>query len=111
MAAADVSGVLALIQDYFTNTLNLVPSPALMKAVLINGTRSILGYEPAVTNGINFEGWGLDNIKSSVPADGLTDFQFNTPGSDFFVDQSPTNALATGDSHTYIVNLTTNSSS
>ena len=38
---------------------------------------------------------------------------FNSPdgttaGSSFFVDQSPTNALATGDSHTYIVNIDTN---
>ena len=40
MAAADVSGVLALMQDYFTNTLQTVPSPALLKAMLINGARS-----------------------------------------------------------------------
>ena len=26
----------------------------------------------------------------------------------FFVDQSPTNALATGDSHTFMVTITTN---
>ena len=32
MAAADVSGVLALMQDYFTNTLHATPSPALLKA-------------------------------------------------------------------------------
>ena len=45
MAAADVSGVLALIQDYFTNELALTPSPALMKALLINGTRSVGDYD------------------------------------------------------------------
>ena len=39
MAAADVSGVLALMEDYFTNTLALTPSPALLKAMLINGAR------------------------------------------------------------------------
>ena len=39
MAAADVSGVLALMQDYFTNTLQTTPSPALLKAMLINGAR------------------------------------------------------------------------
>jgi len=108
MAAADVSGVLALIADYFTNTLRLTPSPALMKALLINGSRSVGDYGIAVTNGINFQGWGLDNIQNSVPPDGLTT-QFNTAGSSFFVDQSPANALATGDSHTYLVTLDTNS--
>ena len=107
LAAADVSGVLALIQDYLTNTLSLIPSPALMKALLINGTRSIPGYKPAVTNGINFEGWGLDNIQDCVPVSGLT-YQPNTLGSTFFVDQSVTNSLATGDSHTYTVTLNTN---
>ena len=39
MAAADVSGVLALMMDYFTNTLHATPSPALLKAMLINGAR------------------------------------------------------------------------
>ena len=44
MSAADVSGVLALMQDYFTNTLQTVPSPALLKALLINGARPTGGY-------------------------------------------------------------------
>jgi subtilisin-like proprotein convertase family protein len=110
MAAADVSGVLALIQDYFTNTLRQTPSPALLKALLINGSRSVANYGIALTNGINFQGWGLDNIQNCVPAGGL----FKTPdssteGSSFFVDQNPTNALATGDRHTFIVNMDTNS--
>ncbi len=104
MAAADVSGVLALIADYFTNTLALTPSPALMKAVLINGTRSVGNYGIALTNGINFQGWGLDNIQDCIPPNGLT-YKFKTPGSSFFVEQNPTNALATGDSHTFIVTL------
>ncbi len=44
MSAADVSGVLALMQDYFTNTLQLTPSPALLKAMLINGARPVGDY-------------------------------------------------------------------
>jgi hypothetical protein len=107
MAAADVSGVLALIADYFTNTLALTPSPALMKAVLINGSRSTGSYGISPTNTINYQGWGLDNIQDCVPVNGLT-YQFNTPGSSFFVDQNPTNALATGDSHTFKVTIDTN---
>ncbi len=110
MAAADVSGVLALIQDYFTNQFqpSLTPSPALLKALLINGSRSVANYPLALTNSINIQGWGLDNIQDCVPSGGLVN-QFNTPGSSFFVEQNPTNALATGDSHTYILNVDTNS--
>jgi hypothetical protein len=40
---------------------------------------------------------------------GITN-QFGAATSSFFVDQSPANALATGDSHTYIVTLNTNTS-
>jgi alpha-tubulin suppressor-like RCC1 family protein/subtilisin-like proprotein convertase family protein len=110
MAAADVSGVLALIQDYFTNQFqpSLTPSPALLKALLINGSRSVANYPLALTNSINIQGWGMDNIQDCVPSGGLIN-QFNTAGSSFFVDQNPMNALATGDSHTFILNVDTNS--
>ncbi len=111
MSAADVSGVLALMQQFFTNTLQTTPSPALMKAALINGARvsNAQVYNLEVTNTINHEGWGLVNLTNSLP--GVIANQFNTPCDDFFVDQSPTNALATGDSHTYTVavNVSTNS--
>src|ERR1019366_4175794 len=43
-------------------------------------------------------------IQNCVPAGGLIN-QFNTPGCSFFVEQNPTNALATGDSHTYTFTL------
>ena len=107
MAAAGVSGYLALIQDFFTNQLQTVPSPALMKAMLINGCRPTGGYDYAVTNSINYEGWGLPNIQDSLPYGG-TNGTVSTNGPIFFVDQSPTNALATGDSHTYTIYLDTN---
>ena len=110
MSAADVSGVLALMQDYFTNVLKAAtPSPALLKAMLINGARvsNAQIYNLEVTNTINHEGWGLINLTNSLP--GVIANQFNTPCDDFFVDQSPTNALATGDSHTYAVNISTDS--
>ena len=109
MAAAGISGMLALIQDYFTNTLAMTPSPALMKALVINGARAVGDYSISVTNGINYQGWGLGNIQSSIPGGGLT-YQYNTAGSSFFVDQSTANALATGDSHTYIVKIDPTSS-
>ena len=108
MAAAGVSGMLALIQDYFTNTLHSLPSPALMKALLINGSRPVGNYTYSVTNGINFQGWGQPNIVNSLPYGTGTNTTVPTNGPIFFVDQSPANALATGDSHTYIVTLDTN---
>ena len=111
MAAAGVSGMLALIQDYFTNQFQpaLIPSPALMKAELINGSRSVAAYGITVTNAVNYQGWGLGNIENCVPVSGLFN-QFGPKGSSFFVEQNPTNALATGDGHTFFVTVDTNTS-
>jgi subtilisin-like proprotein convertase family protein len=108
MAAADVSGLLALMQGYFTNTLHVAPSPALLKALLINGTRTVGSYSFALTNGINYQGWGLVNITNSLP---LTTTNLSvlpngtSPSPWFFADQNPATALATGDSHTYLVTV------
>ena len=105
MAAADVSGVLALMQDYFTNTLRTTPSPALLKAMLINGARPTGAYDLQVQNNINFEGWGLINLPDSLPP-GVTN-RADANCSSFFIDQNPTTALATGDSHTFLVTINT----
>ncbi|HUZ08213.1 MAG TPA: LamG-like jellyroll fold domain-containing protein, partial [Candidatus Paceibacterota bacterium] len=107
MAAADVSGVLALIQDYFTNTLHLTPSPALLKAMLINGARPTGYYKLQVDNSINPEGWGLVNLPNSIPA-GITNTAATANNSFFFVDQNPTNELATGDSRIYNISVSSN---
>jgi len=104
MAAADVSGVLALMQDFFTNTLHTTPSPALLKAMLINGARPTGFYNLQVNNPINFQGWGLVNLPNAIPAT-LTNTVVGTSTSEYFIDQSPTNALATGDSRTYQLSL------
>ena len=105
MAAPAVAGVLALMQDYFTNRLSLTPSPALLKALLINGARSAWPgtYGYAVNSGVNEEGWGLINLPNSLPAS-LSSSNTATPL--FFTDQNPTNLLATGDSRTYTVAVT-----
>ncbi len=113
MAAAEVSGVLALIQDYFTNKLQMTPSPALLKAMLINGSRPVGSYSLAFTNSINFQGWGLVNIANSLPFNSTnvsTKPDGTTPLPLFFKDQSSADALATGDSHTYVLTLNTNNS-
>jgi subtilisin-like proprotein convertase family protein len=111
MAAPAVSGVLALMQDYFTNTLRALPSPALLKAMVINGARTTsVSYNLRVQNTINFEGWGLANLPDSLPP-GMTNGAAASPGtgaSMFIFDQNPTNALATGDSQTYFVTVSSN---
>ena len=53
------SGVLALMEDFFTNTLATTPSPALLKAMLINGARSANAiYDLQVSDPVNSQGWG-----------------------------------------------------
>ena len=105
MATPAVSGLLALIQDYFTNDLHATtpPSPALLKAMLINGARSQGSYGFAVTNTPNLQGWGLPDVTNSLPY-GVTNL-YDAPCASFFLDQSPTNALATGNRQTFMVNL------
>ena len=114
MSAADVSGVLALMQDFFTNQLHLTPSPVLLKAMLINGARPTGFYNLGSQNTINYEGWGLVNLPNSLPLS-ITNLVTNPAGSTntsvFFLDQSVTNALATGDSQTFLVTVDTNSAS
>ena len=107
MSAPAVSGALALMQDYFTNTLRATPSPALLKALLINGARSVDNEYLVVSNAINFQGWGLPSVPNSVPP-AITN-QYNAPCASFFADQSPTNALATGDQRTFLLTVSTNS--
>ncbi len=103
IAAPAVSGVLALMQDYFTNTLHALPTPALLKAMLINGARPVGSYSYNITNDVNFEGWGLPNLPTTLPP-GVTN-QVSAPCTSFFLDQDSTNALATGDSRTFTVTI------
>jgi subtilisin-like proprotein convertase family protein len=100
MSAGAVSGVLALMQEFLQSQLKITPSPALLKALLINGSRSLgLEYDFDVqTLGANEQGWGLPNIANSIPYS-LT----NASPSIVFAEQSPKAALATGQSQTYTV--------
>lgn len=107
MAAPVVSGTLALLQEFFESSLNITnASPALYKAMLINGARTLsetYGYE--VKNTLNFQGWGLINISNTLPLL-LTQATSGSSSPVQFFDQNPTNALATGESH--LRNLTIN---
>jgi len=106
MAAADVSGVLALMQDFFTNQWHALPTPALLKAMLINGARQTRTYGFSVNSSSseNDQGWGLVNLPGALQP-GITN-RSTVSCSTFIQDQSPTNALATGDRQTFYVSLT-----
>jgi subtilisin-like proprotein convertase family protein len=112
MAAADASGTLALMQDFLQNQLGhknasgqFTDSPALLKAMLINGARSLGNiYDFQTTNAINWQGWGLINLSNSLHG-GLATPAAPT-NSMFLFDQSPGHALATGQSHTRVFHVT-----
>jgi len=114
MSAADASGVLALMQEFFQGH-GLTNSPALMKALLINGARSVNPlYDFRVRSPENnYQGWGLIKLPTTLPPaiTNLSAGQLLQPSSIWFVDQSPTNALATGQGQTYTVTVTTNAQS
>ncbi len=107
MAAPGVCGVLALMQEFFEQRLKSPFSPALLKALVINGARSVNPnvpkYDLAVTNSVKIQGWGLVNLTNSLPT-ALTNADQQTWPLRFF-DQSPTNTLATGQRHTWELSL------
>jgi subtilisin-like proprotein convertase family protein len=101
MAAAAVSGLLALVQEHFERTLRRPYSPALLKALLINGARSVsTEYNFNLRRTINHQGWGLPTLPLVLP-EALTNATDETTWPVRWVDQHPTNALVTGQTHTY----------
>ena len=113
MSAGAISGMLALMQQYLknlSNSLSLTPSPALLKALLINGSRPLNRQSDLnPTPGVNLEGYGLPNLSNSIPTNlcnGIA--SSNAVGSMVFYDQSPSNVLQTGEWHNYNIVLTNN---
>lgn len=121
-SAPGVSGLLALVQEFFSHTLtadkrrNL--SPAMMKALLLNTARpvnSLYDYDPRGT--INYQGWGLVDLRNLITT---TYDDQDRPGPATLqafpedrwplrlIDQSPTNALATGEERTWNIKVHTN---
>ncbi len=105
MSAADVSGVLALMQEYFTNNFGVTPSPVHAQG---DAHQRRAGEQRA---GLQFASDQLDQLPGlgiGRPAE-LAAGRNDEPDERrlrrmVLSDQSPTNALATGDSHTYTVN-------
>lgn len=129
MATPAVSGVMILLQEFFEQRLRQTNSPALMKALVINGARSLGSrYNFNTKANINYQGWGLMNLTNALPGfyngyAGKTLADINPAVIDvphFFVDQSAeqlaaTNlttgrpkghALATGQTETFDLKLT-----
>lgn len=105
MAAADVSGTLALMQQFFQDR-RITNSPALMKALLINGARSVGGiYDYQVQNAINYQGWGLINLANSLPSPLTNGINVAATNAILLLDQSSAGALATGQSQTRLVSV------
>ena len=104
LAAASVSGTLALMQEFFQQRLGQTNSPALMKALLINGARSLTNLHGfSVQAATNAQGWGLVHLPSSAPA-GLSNSNATRLPMLVF-DQSPALALATDQSQTRFVSV------
>jgi subtilisin-like proprotein convertase family protein len=110
-AAPTISGILALMQEFFEQRLpsglRHTNSPALMKALLINGARSAgPQYDFQVQSPINYQGWGLVNVTNSMPAVMLSQPESSWPVRYF--DQDPTNSVATGQSKSWNISLSGN---
>lgn len=104
LAAAAVSGVLALMEEFFEQRLRRTNSPALMKALVINGARSLGGsYDLDPHGGTNFQGWGLLNLSNCLPAALTNPGTASSPVLIF--DQDSQQALTTGQGHTRFVSL------
>lgn len=99
MAAPVVSGLLALIQEFFEQKLNREYSPALLKALMINGAHSVNSIYSLGLSGINYQGWGLVNLTNSIPSALTNQNEAEWPLQ--FFDQSVSNALATGEQRTW----------
>ena len=109
LAAAEVTGVLALMEEFFQQGLKRTTSPALLKAMLINGARAVGGpWDFCVTNAPTAQGWGRLSLPTSLPAI-LTNLNSATvaASSMWLFDQDPAQALGTGQSRTRIVTVAT----
>ena len=90
--------MLALMQEFLVEK-EINPSPALLKALLINGARSSgTLYDFQIDPLINFQGWGVPNLNHSLPTN-LLQTADNRSSSLQFFDQDPDRALATGGVH------------
>lgn len=104
MAAPAVTGMLALFQDWLQREKR-ASSPALLKALLVNGARSLGSmYNFNVRDVINLQGWGVVNLANTLPAG-----EIGSPTGGVFgiqyTHQTGSNALVTGQSRSWDVKV------
>ena len=93
------------MQECFESRLGYRPSPALLKAFLINGARSLPGdYDLAARTRTNYQGWGELNLANSIRRD-LTNTS-SLERSVLWSEQSPDLGLTTGEQHARILEVT-----
>ncbi|MEN9572384.1 MAG: hypothetical protein RL514_239 [Verrucomicrobiota bacterium] len=79
VAAAKVSGLLALMQEFFSVNYSRTNKPALNKALLINRARTAsLAYDTAVNNLVSHQGWGMPSLSNTLPTAAAFRFLTNT---------------------------------
>ncbi len=116
-AVPGVSGLLALVQEFFGEVLQPPKrrffSPALMKALLINSARSVhQRYDLAPETRMNFQGWGGLHLPRILPGDTNSEAIFRKLDEKdwplVLIEQSPTNAVATGQEIIFKLDVDTN---
>lgn len=115
VAAGKVSGLLALVQEFFSVNFGR-PSglkPSLNKALLINRARSLNGvYDFAVNGSVTHQGWGFPSLSNTLPAVASMSFLTSTSALPVvnrivLLEESAlvTNHLASGQFHAYDVSV------
>lgn len=104
MAAPIVAGCAALVRQYFVDERGHAPSAALVKAVLINGTRWLSGADAVADHPSEpnyHQGFGCVNMPTTIPA---TDAEFRVAFRDIEIDASESLA-DTGAAAQYLINV------
>ncbi len=106
MAAPAISGYIALMYQFFIEKFGMTNSPALMKALLINGSRATDNiYSYATSEFVNYQGWGRPDLRNSIP-EAVSEFSTETNKWPVrFYEQNAATALATGQEHTRLVSV------
>ncbi len=114
VSAGQVSGVLALIQEFFASNFAHSNTPSFNKALLINRARSLgPAYDFSVNSPVTHQGWGIPSLSNTVPSVAAFSFLGGATNSlaanknIVVVDESAyfTNYLATGEYHCYDVQV------
>lgn len=68
IAAGKVSGILALMQQFFAANYSKTNKPSLNKALLINRASTLNAvYDFAVSDTVSHQGWGIPSLSNTVP--------------------------------------------